>query len=673
MNAALVLAVFALFAALMYLRKLPAIVALPLMAIFMSLAAGTNAAELGPIVVNGASALAPVYVAVIFGALLGRVTLDTGIARALVNLAAEYGGENPLLLCLVLAAIVALLFTSLSGLGAIIMVGSIVLPIMMTTGVPRTVAAPLFLMAFALGYIFNIVNWKFYTSFFHVSEQAFVPYAIVLAIVDALALLAFAIVAFARERNYAAWTQAAPSDAQPKSERLHVPWWSLATPILPIILYYVLHMDATPAFLLSAIYGVLSTRPRSAVPTLVASAIRGVESVAPAVILFMGIGMLLVATREPAMQAALGPLVSGGWERNPIAYVVVFGLLSPLVLYRGPLNPFGVGIAFFAVLLSSHALPAAVLVAAVMAVVQVQNVCDPTNTQNVWVANFTGVSTSAITKRTLPFQVAVATLATIAVVVATQPLLRARTFAAIDPPALAQTALPGMEAPASASQRIAVGDDGTPLGHAAADEVAALLNRDGLHAFRMTGDPDAADCSRKPYAAYAAVTTSEFVLIEGIDVDVGITLEDCGGWIVDAWHDHEVVAQPSAGDARTLAAQGVARLRYWDAATPVVSSNLYRIGVAMSPADRPNYFFALFKTPDGNMRAYVRAGGPAYAAGLRTGDVVEKLDGLAWWRYGTYQTQQRAYDGKPHSFEIERDGRTIDVDLASVAPFSPGS
>jgi len=33
---------------------------------------------------------------------------------------------------------------------------------------------------------------------------------------------------------------------------------------------------------------------------------------------------------------------------------------------------------------------AVALVAAVMAVVQVQNVCDPTNTQNVWVANFTG-------------------------------------------------------------------------------------------------------------------------------------------------------------------------------------------------------------------------------------------------------------------------------------------
>ena len=49
-----------------------------------------------------------------------------------------------------------------------------------------------------------------------------------------------------------------------------------------------------------------------------------------------------------------------------------------------------------------HVLPAVALVAAVMAVVQVQNVCDPTNTQNVWVANFTGVGVERITRLTLP-------------------------------------------------------------------------------------------------------------------------------------------------------------------------------------------------------------------------------------------------------------------------------
>jgi hypothetical protein len=65
------------------------------------------------------------------------------------------------------------------------------------------------------------------------------------------------------------------------------------------------------------------------------------------------------------------------------------------------------------------------------------------------------------------------------------------------------------------------------------------------------------------------------------------------------------------------------------------------------------------------MRVFVRAGGPAYVAGLRTNDIVDKLDGRFWWEYGTYQTQARAFDGKPHSFEIERGNQKIDVTLGA--------
>ncbi len=653
MSAALILAVFLLFAALMYARLIPAILAVPVMAIVMALCAGVPANSLGAIVTNGASALSPAYVAVIFGALLGRVTLDTGIARALVNLAAEYGGESPFAFSLVLCAIVALLFTSLNGLGAIIMVGSIVLPIMMTTGVPRTIAAPLFLMAFALGFIFNIANWTFYTTLFHVSEQELIRYAIVLAVIDTVALLLFAVIAFAREREYAAWA------AGQRSQERGVPWWSLVTPLLPIVLYFALHIPATPAFALSAIYGVLATRPRKAIATLVASAIRGVEDVAPAVVLFIGIGMLLVATAQPQFEAALHPLVSGGWLRNPLAYVAIFGLLSPLVLYRGPLNPFGVGIAIFTALLSAHALPPLALVAAVMAVVQVQNVCDPTNTQNVWVANFTGVPITAITKRTLPFQVAVAVAATIVVVLAPQRVL-------------AQGVPAGMESPPSAAYHIAVDDDGTPLGRAAADAIAQQLRTDPrLTIFRFRGDPDASDCSRKRYAAYVKASTSTFVLVEGTDLDVGLVLEDCGGWIVNEWHDHEIEAGDPRTDARALGQQGAVRMQAWLAAAPAVSEGLFTRGVAFSPSSAPSYFYSLFKTADGDMRIYVRAGGPAYAAGLRTGDIVEQIDGKPWWMYGTFPTQAMAYDGKPHAFQIRRGGATLDVQL--VSPFDMSS
>ena len=655
------LLVFAAFAIAMYRRLMPAIVALPCMAVLMTLVTGVPAGHLAALFTHGAIALAPVYVTVIFGALLARVTLDTGIARGLVNLAAEYGGEQPFVLALVLCVVVALLFTSLSGLGAIIMVGSIVLPVMMTTGVPRTVAATLFLMAFALGFIFNLANWKFYTQLFGVVPQQMTHYALLLAVIDAIALVVYAAVSFSRERGYATWAVSAQDQQQ------RVPAVALLVPVLPIVLYFALHLEPSIAFVVSAIFGALVTRGAKTVETLVAAAIRGVEDVAPAVLLFIGIGMLFVATQETQFNAAVAPLVRP-WAGNPFAYVLIFGLASPLVLYRGPLNPFGVGIAVFTVLLATHAFDPLVLVAAVMAVVQVQNVCDPTNTANVWVANFTGTPIDLITKRTLPYQVAVATLAVLAVVLAAPLLFGDRVIASLAQPTLAATPAPGagLYAPPSAADRIAVDNDGSALARAGASAVISDLNRLPWSAFARRENPNASDCSRKSYAAYVFVTAATFRLIEGTDLDIGLRLEDCGGWIVDEWHDHALEpAAPAAADAAALAREGAQRLRAWAAADPRAGA-LFTRGVALAPGARPGYFYTLFKTVDGNMRAYVRAGGPAYDAGLRTGDIIEKIDGLAWWEYGTYQTESQSYDEKPHEFEIERGKRTLEIALSEL-------
>jgi hypothetical protein len=648
----------------MYRRWMPALVAVPAMAMLMALVAGVPVSKLGAIVTGGAVQLAPVYVAVIFGALLGRVTIETGIARTIVDYAAEYGGERPLALSLIFSAIVALLFTSLSGLGGIIMVGSIVLPIMMTAGVPRTIAATLFLMSFALGYIFSIANWTFYTTFFGVSRGQLIHYAIVLAAIDAVALVLYAAISFRRERAYATWAVRAEPD-----ERRRVPPIALLTPVLPLILYYALRIDAAPAFLVAATFGVVATRPAEAVQRLVAAAIRGVEDVAPAVVLFMGIGMLLVATQQPQFSGALQPLVRGEWLRNPVAYVLLFGVASPLVLYRGPLNPFGVGIAIFTALLTAHALPPVVLVAAIMAVVQVQNVCDPTNTANVWIANFTGVPIVTITKRTLAYQTGVAIAATLAVVSAAPALFGQQPFLSLVHTARADETLPGFYAPSSSRNRIAVDDDGTALGRAAADAAAAALASGAWQTIRLHEDPNASDCAQKRYAAYLYVATSAFSLIEGDDLDVGLRLQDCGGWIVAEWHDHEIVAPPpTAMQARALALQGAMRLGAWARAQPVRSANLFQIGVAAQPGDKPTYFYAFFRTDDGNLRAYVRAGGPAYVAGLRSGDVIETIDGVAWWQYGTYPSERRAYDGKPHALEVLRGSRRVEITLG--APFT---
>ena len=143
---------------------MPAIIAIPVMAVAMALVAGVPWPQIGEIVTGGAVALAPVYVTVIFGALLAALRSAPASPRRSSH-RRRVRRRSPLVVALMLCAAVALLFTSLTGLGAIIMVGSIVLPIMMTTGVPRVMAATLFLMAFALGFIFNLTNWRFYRSF----------------------------------------------------------------------------------------------------------------------------------------------------------------------------------------------------------------------------------------------------------------------------------------------------------------------------------------------------------------------------------------------------------------------------------------------------------------------------------------------------------------------------
>jgi hypothetical protein len=649
MSGIAIVAVFLLLAGLMVARKLPALLAVPLMAIAMAAIAGNAPAAVADVIAKGAVQLAPVYATVVFGALLSRVVLSTGIAETIVTYAAEFGGDRPLVLALILCAAVALLFTSVTGLGAIIMIGTIVLPVMMTVGVSRITAATLFLLAFGLGYILNIAQWKFYRDVFGVDQSQLQTYIYVLFAIDALVLLAFAFVRGRSTRDYATFAIAGTAP------RKRTTPWALVTPVLPLVLFAGLHVDALVAFLIAALYGVLVTRPREIAATLSAAWIRGIEDVAPAVILMMGIGMLLVAAKTVAVQAAVTPVIAALAPRTPLAYVLLFGVLSPLALYRGPLNPLGVGIGVYSVLATLHVLPPVALVAAVMAVVQVQNVCDPTNTQNVWVANFTGVGVERITRLALPYQVGVATLAVTAAAVFGHALFGVAPFAL----AAAAAADVPLGAPPATNGVVAV-VAGSPASEASADGVAAAIGR-GWKPFRVVraaAVDTLHDCSSATSASVVRVNVTPVGTID----DVGLQLFDCAGWRVDEWH-------AQGGDDRADALGDLDRLRTWMHVHPALAMNVFGAGIAFDPADpRPTYFYTLFKTNDGIMRALVRPAGPAWLAGLRTGDVVDKVDGKFWWEYGTYQTQLRAYDGRSHTFEVTR-GSEHGIHIALGDPY----
>ncbi len=304
MDGFLLIAIFIVFAALMFTRKIPALLAVPMMAILAAIVVGLPFNQiLNDVISAGVVRLAPAYVAVFAGAMLGRVMMTTGIAEAIVKRAAEFGGDRPLVVAFGLMIATAVLFTTLTGLGAIIMVGSLVLPIMMSLGLNRKLVAVLFLLAFATGFIFNIALIKLYREFLNIAPDAPLPAEIVYFAFGLLAIMSIVVVIYAlvSERRFG---EVAAFAVKSKDELIEeipadkdVSFISFLTPFVPLVLYFFFGWKEVPAFLGGAVFGLLTTQPRRAIQNFTSSLVRGLEDGAPAAILMMGIGMLLVALK----------------------------------------------------------------------------------------------------------------------------------------------------------------------------------------------------------------------------------------------------------------------------------------------------------------------------------------------------------------------------------------
>jgi len=482
--ALLLLSIFLLLALLMYLGKLPALIALPLLALGVVLVGGVKWQDVvGIVFSDGSFRLAPAIAAVLMGAVLAQLVDRTGIARVLVTRAAELGGDRPLALALLLTGVVALLFTTLGGLGAVIMVATIIFPILLSIGLPPLVVGVLFLLGMSLGGIFNLTNWQVYITILGLDTRIILSFAAPLAAILGAATLTYALVNVGRGWR---WWLAAPfsivltsglvliiwliisglrSAVAPVSnlasqpvlvfalllflglltlvlvgmafvrawqarglpgevDQARLPWIALLTPVVPLVPvlifsirnYFVpeaqrFEFPIITALLLGIVYGLLTTwrHGGGSLQTLTRSVIDGIAAVAPALALLVGIGMVLNAMAGPPgaqswkVTTQIRPLLLAAVPRQPLLYVLVFGALAPLALYRGPLNLYGMGAGLVAAMYAANALPPAAIMAAFFSVGLLQGVSDPTNTHNVWVANNLGIDVQRILQVSLPY------------------------------------------------------------------------------------------------------------------------------------------------------------------------------------------------------------------------------------------------------------------------------
>lgn len=403
----LILAIFVAGVVLMMTKKLPAILALPVMGILIAAAAGVPFVSSDKetqtitnfVITQGAAKLGGTIVVTIFGAIFARVIQKEGISDAIIRKAAELAGDKAIAIALALTAATAIIFTSMSGAGPVIMVSQIAIPLMLSAGIAPVAAASLVLFGLNIGLLFNVSQYQLYVDTIGMEMSVIKSTSLVMGVICILVTVAYIFVNV-RKTEGAHWAMQAPGTK--------VSPIAMVMPLLPVLLVFLFKMDANVALLISILVTSLITKPFETIQVISGSVVEGIKDVAGVIALMMGIGILLNGVAAKATSALMQPVIGAILPSDKIVYVILFTVLSPLALYRGPLNMYGLGSGLANIFLQAGSLSASAVGMALRSTSVVQCVSDPTNTQNVIVADYAKVDVNDILKSTLPYTMVMA-------------------------------------------------------------------------------------------------------------------------------------------------------------------------------------------------------------------------------------------------------------------------
>jgi len=405
---------------LMLTRRLPTAFALVLLAVAIALIAGApltgeEESVVGTVVQEGAPLLAATMVAILLGSWLGTLMSEAGIAATLVRKIVEFGGERPSAVAVGIF-LVAILCGSITGSAPAAMLAGVVgIPAMIAVGVAPTVAAGTVLVGIAAGLPLELINWQFLSDAIGVPVSTIRHFQLRLFPIALVGGLVYILVEMRRTGVRHTWAvRVGPGGrgaggrreraAERRRRRGDAPWYALATPLLPIVLALGLEVPIVPSLLAGVVFALVTAVPwREMTSTALRTLYRAFDVAAPPIVLFIAIGMPLAAVNLPGAVEALGPVVVAVSPGNAVLFVLVFALLAPLSLYRGPMNIFGLGAGVAGVLVAGGIYPAPAVVGLMASYGQVLGVSDPTSTQTVWSSQYAGVRPERSMMSTLPY------------------------------------------------------------------------------------------------------------------------------------------------------------------------------------------------------------------------------------------------------------------------------
>lgn len=295
---------------------------------------------------------------VCWGAWFGRVLMETGIASTLIRKTVELGGDRPLITIILLNIVTAFIFTAMMGAGPVIAIGVIVLPILMSLGIPKAIAMFTFMSSVSAGMYLNpVLQFSQLRAFIlkadempHFSFSWYAThwgyYALAITLIVTCVLTAVYLKMGKRSHAWAARPQqaAAQKDA---------PLIALILPIVPVVLKIWLDFSVIGGFVIAGfaalfICGKMKGSFKENCQLVNKLYYDGVVDTAPLIGFLLTLPMFntCASYASPFFKAVIG----GFMPTNEYVVCVLFAALSILGFFRGPLTLYGCGAATLGVL-----------------------------------------------------------------------------------------------------------------------------------------------------------------------------------------------------------------------------------------------------------------------------------------------------------------------------------
>lgn len=341
-------------------------------------------------------------VLIFIGSWLGQVLLKTGIASTIIRKTVELGGDKPLVVAVLLSILTTLIFCSAYGAGAVIGIGVIVLPILLSLGVPKAVATASYLMSVGAGMYTNAVIFGEKQAVLLLNEtnpeytyQVYKQVGLVATGVQLVIIILMLVTMLRKKTVVHAWAAPAGS-ADAEQVQKDAPFYALLAPFIPVILIIFFKWNSLPAFL-AAIFFALATCGyfksfKGLGDTISRTLYDGIMDAAPLIgfLFFQGIFTAAANCDAYFFKETLGAVI----PTSTLLLAVVFAIGTPLGLFRGPLSVFGVGPVTFSVInsLGVFEIPYLFAIFQFTGIATTISSCI-TQSWNIWAVNYTKTST----------------------------------------------------------------------------------------------------------------------------------------------------------------------------------------------------------------------------------------------------------------------------------------